>query len=312
MSQNLTTPVALDCSDSPLSITGNVIGIITFVYAVFITFLYRSKALVRSKDETRRFYTRATRVYNSLVEAHKRIEAYFSVFDLPLNKEIGSLLEDARYWSLQYKPDQREDGIVGKGTYLLKREDMARVLEVNEIREQKAAFEVQTRSLSEQRTMITHIMGALNLEPPVYAGSVDSNAKYEPLQKRPFVDMSEIYLQPSEIGWKEDKKDREQPSQLSESLQSQRPPVCGCGKSNTPDSSGNPRICSDAYGESYFDPEEGLWKKPSPPGTKVYFDPERGSWIMSEYGEWFPVPGRIIGSPSVSIFSRFKRMLKLD
>ncbi|KAJ5720902.1 uncharacterized protein N7483_008836 [Penicillium malachiteum] len=134
---------------------------------------------------------------------------------------------------------------------------------INEIREQKAAFEVQTRSFSEQRTMIAHIMAALDLKPPVYSTSVDLNAKYEPPQKGAYVDISEIYLQPSEMGRKEDKKDgedgedREQPSQMSESLQSQRPPVCGCGGSNARDASDNHRVCSDAYGESYFDPEEG-------------------------------------------------------
>ncbi|KAJ5634402.1 hypothetical protein N7528_002244 [Penicillium herquei] len=344
MSQNSTTPVVLDCSDSPLSVTGNVIGIITFVYAVFITFLYRSKALVRAKDETTRFYTRANRVYNALLEAQRRIEAYFTVFDLTMNKEIKSLLEDAEYWSLQYKPDRREDGLVAKGTYLIKKEDMARVLEgmletqarldgtyqvllnsmiVNEIREQRAAFEVQTRSLSEQKTMIAHIMGALDLKPPVYSALVDSNAEYEHPQKRAYVDMSEIYLKPSEVGLAEGKEDRddkegedrderEQPSQMFQGLQPERPPVCNCGQSDTPDSSGNPRICSNAYGEPYFDVDEGLWKKPSPPGTKVYFDPERGSWMKREFGEWFPVPGRIVGSKHASRFSRFMRMLKRE
>ncbi|KAJ5727360.1 hypothetical protein N7493_005180 [Penicillium malachiteum] len=235
MSQNSTTPVVLDCSDSPLSVTGNVIGIITFVYAVFIPFLYRSKTLVRAKDETRRFYTRANRVYHSLVEAQKRIEAYFTVFDLTMNKEIRSLLEDAKYWSLQYKPDRHEDGLVAKGTYLLKKEDMARVLE--------GMLETQAR-----------LDGTYQ---------VDLNAKYELPQKRAYVDMSEIYLNPSEVGWTEDKEDKEEkegedrgdrgdieePSQMFQGPEPERPPVCDCGQSDTPDSNGNPRICSDAYGE---------------------------------------------------------------
>ncbi|KAJ5717697.1 hypothetical protein N7488_003343 [Penicillium malachiteum] len=117
---------------------------------------------------------------------------------------------------------------------------------INEIREQRAAFGVQTRNLSEQETTIS------------------------------YVDMSEIYLNPSEVGETEDKEgkqgedreDREEPSQIFQGLQPERPPVCDCGQSDTPDLNGNPRICSDAYGEPYFDPDEGLWKRPSPPGTK--------------------------------------------
>jgi hypothetical protein len=47
---------------------------------------------------------------------------------------------------------------------------------VDEIREQKTVFEVQSQSLSKQRAMITNIMGALNLELPLDSTSKDSTS----------------------------------------------------------------------------------------------------------------------------------------
>ncbi|KAJ5746579.1 hypothetical protein N7520_011761 [Penicillium odoratum] len=203
MSQS-TSPI-LDCADSPLSTTGNVIGILTFAYAIFITLLYRSKILMKAKDESKKFYIRAERLHGSLVEAQKRLEAYFSTLDLSMNPEIGLLLDDAKYWDFQYKEglrlkpgyklteqetkaEERRNAIAGKSSYLLMKEDMDKIVEgmlqtratldgtyqvllnsmiVDEIREQKTAFEVQSQSLAKQRVLITHIMGALNLELPV-------------------------------------------------------------------------------------------------------------------------------------------------
>ena len=46
-------------------------------------------------------------MHSSLVEAQKRLEAYFSTLDLSMNAEIGLLLEDARYWAFQYKQGLR-------------------------------------------------------------------------------------------------------------------------------------------------------------------------------------------------------------
>ncbi|OQD83924.1 hypothetical protein PENSOL_c133G02458 [Penicillium solitum] len=213
MSHNPTTSPVLDCSDSPLSITGNVIGILTFAYAIFITLLYRSKTLIKAKDESKRFYIRAERVHSSLIEAQKRLEAYFSTLDLSMNPEIGLLLENARYWAFQYKQNLRSKPgykptteeteaekrreAMAKGFYLFMKEDMDKVVEgmlqtratldgtyqvllnsmiVDEIREQKTVFEEQSRSLSKQRAMIINIMGALNLEVPADSTSMDSTS----------------------------------------------------------------------------------------------------------------------------------------
>ncbi|KAJ5257025.1 hypothetical protein N7478_013129 [Penicillium angulare] len=269
MFNNSTTSPVLDCSDSPLSITGNVIGILTFVYAIFITLLYRSKTLIKAKDESKRFYIRAERMHSSLVEAQKRLEAYFSTLDLSMNPEIGLLLEDARYWAFQYKQgllskpgykptetERRRESIAMKGSYLFTKEDMDKVVEgmlqtratldgtyqvllnsmiVDEVREQKTLFEVQSQSLSKQRAMILNIMGALNLEPPADSTSMDSPPKPELSQKKISINMSEMYLQP--LG----KENKKRPSQRSiEALRSERPPLCGCGQSYTSDQSGNP------------------------------------------------------------------------
>ncbi|CAI7586160.1 unnamed protein product [Penicillium pancosmium] len=317
MSNNPTTSPVLDCSDSPLSITGNVIGILTFVYAIFITLLYRSKTLIKAKDESKRFYIRAERMHNSLVEAQKRLEAYFSTLDLSMNPEVGLLLEDARYWAFQYKQglrrkpgykpteaDRHREVIATKGSYLLIKEDMDKVVEgmlqtratldgtyqvllnsmlVDEIREQKTVFEVQSQGLSKQRAMIINIMGALNLELPADSTSTDSTPKPELSQKKISINMSEMYLQTS------GKEDKKRPSQgFIEAFRSEQPPLCGCGQSHTSDQSGNPRLCSESFGEAYFDLEEGLWLKSSPPGTKVYFDEDRRRWLRR--GPSFTVP----------------------
>jgi hypothetical protein len=361
MSHNPATSPALDCSDSPLSITGNVIGILTFAYAIFITLVYRSKTLIKAKDESKRFYIRAERVHSSLVEAQKRLEAYFSTLDLSMNPEIGLLLEDARYWAFQYKQglrrkpgykpteaERRREAIAMKGSYLLIKEDMDTVVEgmlqtratldgiyhvllnrcdlmenlqhlalptncfismiVDEIREQKIVFEVQSQCLSKQRAMIINIMGALNLELPADSTSMDSIPKPKLSQKKISINMSEMYLQPS------GKEDKKRPSQrFIEALRSERPPLCGCGQSHTSDQSGNPSMCLESFGEAYFDPEEGLWLKPSPPGTKVYFDEDIGRWLeRGPAGPSFTVPGKITSHPLGSTFMlRLKRTFGL-
>jgi hypothetical protein len=49
-------------------------------------------------------------------------------------------------------------------------------------------------------------------------------------------------------------------------------------------------MCSCSNGEAYFDLEEGLWLKPSPPGTTDYFDEDTGEWMRREFGPWFTMP----------------------
>lgn len=143
MPSDSTSPV-LDCSDSPLSIIANVVGILTFAYAVLITLLYRSKTLLKAKDESRVFYIRADRVHSSLVEATKRLEVYFSTLHVKINPEIETLLEDARYWQFQYKQNMKsvpeikhplardeadDNATVRKGYFFFKKENMDKVIE---------------------------------------------------------------------------------------------------------------------------------------------------------------------------------------
>ena len=162
-----------------------------------------------------------------------------------------------------------------------------------------------------QKAMIINIMGALNLELPEDSTSMDSTPKPELSQKKISINMSEMYLQPS------GKKDKKRPSQrVIEALRSKRPPLCGCGQSHTSDQSGNPCMCSESFGEAYFDLEEWLWLKPSPPGTKVYFDEDTGRWLRhgprGTVGPSFPVPGKITSNPLGSPFmSRLKRTFGL-
>lgn len=287
------------------------------------------------------------------MEAQKRLEAYFSTLDLSINPEIGLLLEDASYWDFQYKQglqrkpgyeiteeekikaENRRKAFAMRGSYLLMKEDMKKVVEgmlqtratldgtyqvllnrcdlmetlrrqhyrltncfismiVDEIREQRTMFEIQSQSLSKQRAMITHIMGALNLKLPVDSTSKDStsvgpNPKAELPLMQISVDMSEMYLRP--LG----EEDEDRPCQkVRNALRHGRPPVCVCCQSHTSNQSGNPHICSDSSGEAYFDLEEGLWLKPCPPGTKVYFDQDEGIWLIRQpAGPSFPIKGYI-------------------
>ncbi|KAE8386955.1 hypothetical protein BDV23DRAFT_162271 [Aspergillus alliaceus] len=115
--------------------------------------------------------------------------------------------------------------------------------------------------------MITHIMDALNLQT-----QVDSTLPPTELsQKKISVDMSEMYLRPTVEG------NKAQPSQMFRKTLGQ-PPVCACGQQHT-NWNDNSCICSDSYGEAYFDLEEGLWVKSSPSGTEVHFDEDSGRWF---------------------------------
>lgn len=51
MALNSTCEAVLSCGDSPLSVTGSVVGIFTFAYALIITILYRTRELGNADQE---------------------------------------------------------------------------------------------------------------------------------------------------------------------------------------------------------------------------------------------------------------------
>jgi len=93
----------IDCTDRPLSITGNVIGILTLAYAILITFVYCAKDLATAKDEMKIFNERTWRAQRSLVGARERLRTYFTTLRLPISQDIEILLTDAESWLLKYR-----------------------------------------------------------------------------------------------------------------------------------------------------------------------------------------------------------------
>lgn len=146
MPESPSDQAVLDCSDSPLSVAANVIGVLTLAYAVLITVIYRTNTLVKSKDESQRFYKRAETAHNSLVQAKRRLDIYFSTVDLQMSQEIELLFQDFDYWDYQYKKElqskpgyhrtheekeaeNRRRAMRQKGIFLLQREDMTTIVE---------------------------------------------------------------------------------------------------------------------------------------------------------------------------------------
>lgn len=146
MSQSASDQTVLDCADSPLSVAGNVIGVLTLAYAVIITLIYRTKTLVKAKDESKRFYKRAEGAHSSLLEAKRRLDIYFSTVDLQMSQEIELLFKDFDYWDYQYKnalqdkpgyhrtqeeeaAENRQREMRQKSHFMFQREDMTSVVE---------------------------------------------------------------------------------------------------------------------------------------------------------------------------------------
>lgn len=56
IASNSSCQPVLSCADSPLSITGNVVGILTLAYAIIITVLYRLQELRNADQDSRRIF----------------------------------------------------------------------------------------------------------------------------------------------------------------------------------------------------------------------------------------------------------------
>lgn len=66
MASNSSCHQVLSCGDSPLSITGNLIGILTFAYAIIITVLYRTQELGNANQDIMRIAGQIEREFFSL------------------------------------------------------------------------------------------------------------------------------------------------------------------------------------------------------------------------------------------------------
>lgn len=337
MPQSPSDQAVLDCSDSPLSVAGNVIGVLTLAYAVLITVIYRTRTLVKAKDESKKFYKRAERAHSALIESKRRLDIYFSTVDLQMSQEIELLFKDFNYWDYQYKKglqtkpgyhrtheeeeaDNHRRAMRQKGLFLLQREDMTTVVEgmlqtratldgtyqvllnrcvlslnvvrndsrlilltasmiIDEIREQRAGLETQSRAISKQTTMLTEIIGAFNLVPPSDEMQVFESTGRGIASKSSPVDMLEMYLRPFGALGEVRQSERHRATRLEYGP----PPSCEHDHSHKKDHGRKPLICSESYGKAYFDLEKALWLRPSSPGTQVYFDAEKGKWMKSTF-----------------------------
>lgn len=73
MAWNSSCQPVLSCEDSPLAITGSLIGIITLAYAIIITVLYRTQELGNANEDIKRIGGQIRREYISLDSLHKWI-----------------------------------------------------------------------------------------------------------------------------------------------------------------------------------------------------------------------------------------------
>lgn len=80
-------------TDSPLSITANVISILTFAYAVFITLFYRSKQLASANEESKLFLQRASNELEAFLAARDRVEKHRPVFPGSFSSSIKLYLD---------------------------------------------------------------------------------------------------------------------------------------------------------------------------------------------------------------------------
>jgi len=86
----------LSCADSPLSITGNVIGILTFAYAILITLAYRTKQLASANEEMSLFLQRASSELDAFLAARERLMNRLPAPPTKLGSEIGPFLVDTQ------------------------------------------------------------------------------------------------------------------------------------------------------------------------------------------------------------------------
>ncbi|KAL2844079.1 hypothetical protein BJY01DRAFT_248324 [Aspergillus pseudoustus] len=66
MSSNITGCQELSCDDSPLSMTGSIIGILTFAYAIAITAIFYANAFLSAETERGQFQSRLKSEVQSL------------------------------------------------------------------------------------------------------------------------------------------------------------------------------------------------------------------------------------------------------
>lgn len=97
MASNSTCEAILSCGDSALSITGSLIGILTFAYALIITVLYRTRALGNADQDIQYFGRQIEREIRSFRSSIKWLQSLHEADDKPLEvwDAASSLIQEA-------------------------------------------------------------------------------------------------------------------------------------------------------------------------------------------------------------------------
>lgn len=96
MAQNSTYVQTISCADSPLSITGNIIGILTLAYAIVITLLYYCYQLSKSTSDLRCYIDSVNDEFKSLGSAVDRLIPYIDRLPEHLAGRVRSAVVDAK------------------------------------------------------------------------------------------------------------------------------------------------------------------------------------------------------------------------
>ncbi|BCS26742.1 uncharacterized protein APUU_51453S [Aspergillus puulaauensis] len=162
----------IPCEDSPLSITGSILTILTFVYALVVSAAFYLHRLHRANEET---YTIFERTAEDIVEQSVEIQAFSSAYltgsfqheDRVLQTRMQRLLKRteeplqimqdfASKYVLDFKPDPRlfEKRFFGRAKFAVNSESMRRThLELDRLRKELRSLEVQILIRHQQRTL---------------------------------------------------------------------------------------------------------------------------------------------------------------
>lgn len=135
MAQNSTYAQMISCADSPLSITGNIIGILTLAYAIVITLLYYCYQLSKSTSDLRCYIDSVRDELNSLESALDRLIPYIDRLPKHLADRVSSDVANVKIFYAEYNSDLeflREHGgsssrsrLVRGGLFIAKKNELA-------------------------------------------------------------------------------------------------------------------------------------------------------------------------------------------
>ncbi|OQD98391.1 hypothetical protein PENSOL_c009G07929 [Penicillium solitum] len=163
MAWNSSCQPVLSCEDSPLAITGSLIGIITLAYAIIITVLYRTQELGNANEDIKRIGGQIRREYISLDSLHKWIRDLHGTTEM--SHEIyylaEALVKEARKTEIQKDLD---DILRIRSSLEAICQELANRVMLHKVQKQSEMFEGYRASLKNQKAMLRRVMDALHLD----------------------------------------------------------------------------------------------------------------------------------------------------